>query len=299
MKGKILIGVLLLLSACFEDMVTMDQRLKKEVKAIDDYLAANGINAIKDASGIRVVVTQLGDAGLPPNYENFVKVKYTGKLFSTGTVFEDASTPNDKKLGNFIVGWQIGLAMLPEGSKATLYIPSGYAYGNTAVGNIPANSTLVFNVELEEVTPTTAQINQLEDDIETLDEYLADNEIEGVIEHESGMRYVITHEGSGPSPASIYTQVKLDYVGKAIGSTTPFLDRILEPNADFSSRLVNFPHGLLIGLQFLQKGDKATFYVPSGLAFGSQAVTDPNTGATVIPGNSNIIFTIELLDVLP
>ena len=38
--------------------------------------------------------------------------------------------------------------LMNKGAKATLYIPSGLAYGNQAIGDIPANSNLIFEVTL-------------------------------------------------------------------------------------------------------------------------------------------------------
>lgn len=286
-----------MLASCLDnDFVSLDEQLKKDVKAIDNYLAENGIDAIKDATGIRIQIIQLGTAGLPPNSGNNIVVNYTGRLFSNGNIFDDGTVTG--KLPDYIIGWQIGLSMLPEGSVAKLYIPSGYAYGSSGTGSIPANSILVFDVELESVTPTSSQITRLETDTVAIDDYITQQAIANVVKHESGIRYVITQEGAGITPSSIYSQVKVDYVGKLLEDGTTFLNQLVEPTSDFSSRLVNFPQGLLIGLQLMKQGDKATFYVPSGLAFGPQGVRNNNTGEVVIPPNANIIFEIELLDVI-
>ena len=52
-------------------------------------------------------------------------------------------------LRNVIKGWQIGIPKVSEGGAITLFIPSKLAYGKRAKGsNIPANSVLVFDVEL-------------------------------------------------------------------------------------------------------------------------------------------------------
>ena len=298
MKSKVLVGIVFLLISCLpdDDFISPDEQLKKDVKAIDNYLADNGINAIKDATGIRIQLIQLGTDGLPPNNGNNIVVNYTGRLFSNGVIFDDGTVAG--KLPDYISGWQIGLSMLPEGSVAKLYIPSGYAYGNTGSGSIPANSILVFDVELESVTPTTSQINRLATDTVAIDDYITEQAIANVVKHESGIRYVITQEGAGATPSSIYSQVKVDYVGKLLEDGTTFFTQIVEPTSDFSSRIVNFPQGLLIGLQLLKQGDKATFYVPSGLAFGPEGVRSNTTGEVVIPPNANIIFEIELLDVI-
>ncbi len=83
-----------------------------------------------------------------------VTVHYVGTLMD-GTVF-DASKPRGNQgftftlgAGQVIKGWDVGVAGMKVGGKRKLTIPSDMAYGNQAVGGvIPANSDLIFEVEL-------------------------------------------------------------------------------------------------------------------------------------------------------
>ena len=81
-------------------------------------------------------------------------VNYTGKL-QDGTVFDSSvgKTPFEFTLGagDVIPGWDQGLQGMKVGGKRTLTIPPSLAYGERAVGQIPANSTLIFDVELLDV----------------------------------------------------------------------------------------------------------------------------------------------------
>ncbi|MCU0369158.1 MAG: FKBP-type peptidyl-prolyl cis-trans isomerase [Cyclobacteriaceae bacterium] len=56
---------------------------------------------------------------------------------------------------NYLYAFQVGLPKLPEGSKATLYIPSGLGFGTDALTSggitVPANSNLIYEVELVKV----------------------------------------------------------------------------------------------------------------------------------------------------
>ena len=88
-----------------------------------------------------------------------VTVNYVGAL-TNGTVF-DASASHQETVNGFtfnlgagqvIKGWDQGIVGMKEGGKRTLVIPASLAYGSQAVGDvIPANSTLIFEVELLKV----------------------------------------------------------------------------------------------------------------------------------------------------
>lgn len=81
-----------------------------------------------------------------------VSVHYTGAL-TDGTVFDSSRKRNEPfefrlGAGNVIPGWERGLVGMKIGGRRTLTIPADLAYGTRSVGSIPANSTLVFDIEL-------------------------------------------------------------------------------------------------------------------------------------------------------
>src|ERR1700741_1103412 len=150
-KFRIMVAVLVVLilpfalTSCLNDSDTKSGQdiLQEDVAAIDAYLADNHINAIKDPSGVRMVISVLG-TGFPAQKNSKVDVDYIGKLFSDGSTFDEGNIKTD--LSSLIPGWRIALLTLPAGSKATLFIPSGWAYGSNTQTGIPANSILMFNV---------------------------------------------------------------------------------------------------------------------------------------------------------
>ncbi len=85
-----------------------------------------------------------------------VTVNYVGML-TTGQVFDaSANHGNDGFTfnlggGQVIKGWDQGVVGMKVGGKRELVIPASLAYGSQAVGPIPANSTLVFEIELLKV----------------------------------------------------------------------------------------------------------------------------------------------------
>lgn len=129
-------------------------RVKKEGEDfITNFLDCNE-EAIKTESGLVYYEMTEGE-GAQPTLSNTVEVHYHGTLMD-GTVFDssvDRGQTISFPLGGVIKGWQEGLAMMKEGGKATLVIPSDLAYGDAGSGEvIPPGATLKFEVELFKVS---------------------------------------------------------------------------------------------------------------------------------------------------
>lgn len=119
-----------------------------------NFLATNSKAAgvMTTESGLQYKMIKSGN-GKKPSASNTVKVHYEGKLID-GTVFDSSRKrrePIEFRLDQVIKGWTEGLQLMDEGSVYELYIPYELGYGERPMGNIPAYSTLVFNVELLEI----------------------------------------------------------------------------------------------------------------------------------------------------
>ena len=131
-----------------------------EVTLGDKYVADHKLTVITTASGLKYKVVQ---AGIKPKpiagdsvYVNYVGHTLEGKIFDT-SYEQVAKSAGLQQIGReyeplkfvlgqqgIIPGWQEGILLLNEGSKATLIIPSKLAYGDKAAGpDIPPYSTLV------------------------------------------------------------------------------------------------------------------------------------------------------------
>lgn len=126
---------------------------------IQAYLKAKNLTsqAKKTAGGTWYVISKRG-TGAAPKPGQTVSVKYRGTVLETGKEFDSTAkhgdTPFDFVLGQgqVIQGWDQGIAALPKGSTATLFIPSALGYGERgAGGDIPPNANLSFDVELVDV----------------------------------------------------------------------------------------------------------------------------------------------------
>ena len=123
---------------------------------MQDKLNELSKGAKKTDSGLMYTIEKEG-SGQKANSGDLVSVHYSGYLVD-GTKFDssyDRGTPIDFVLGEgrVIKGWDEGIALLKVGSKAKFIIPPDLGYGSRDVGNglIPANSILIFYVELMEV----------------------------------------------------------------------------------------------------------------------------------------------------
>ena len=116
-------------------------------------LYAPGLQIV--SPGVRKQVLRAGDNSTFPERGDLLTMHYTGSLAASGKVFDSSVKRGDPfrfqiGIGQVIQGWDEGVVRMSLGEKAILHIGSDYAYGSEAVGDgaIPANSDLIFEVEL-------------------------------------------------------------------------------------------------------------------------------------------------------
>jgi len=137
--------------------ITITTLAEKSQAALDEqriqaFLTSKGItNAVRDATGVYYVVSQVGTGTEPIDLSTTVTFNYTGRLLN-GTVFETNTAGTFvNTLATSIPGWQI-LTRYRKGTKIRLIIPSTRAYGNAVKSDlIWANTPLDFDVEIVEV----------------------------------------------------------------------------------------------------------------------------------------------------
>ena len=132
----------------------MEQQRAIEDSIMNDYITKNKIKVAPTASGLYFISKKAGK-GVQAMAGKKVSVHYVGKLLD-GTEFDNSvkrGEPIEFVLGQgqVIPGWDEGIAMMKEGEKAVLLIPSKLAYGERGNQAIPPCSPLVFDVELVKV----------------------------------------------------------------------------------------------------------------------------------------------------
>lgn len=145
-----------------------EEQLETDKQILEDFFEKNNIDAQTTESGLSYIIKEEG-TGKEADAGDQVKVNYSGYVLG-GEYFDSSikSVAEEKGLfdprrdyspfmftlgqGAVIPGWDEGIALLKEGGKATLYIPSTLAYGpRQRSEEIGPNSILVFDVELVEV----------------------------------------------------------------------------------------------------------------------------------------------------
>ena len=129
----------------------------------DSFLARNSraADVVTTASGLQYKVLTAGKGGPKPTDSDVALVNYEGKLLN-GTTFDKSQQPTpmpvvaaDEKIGRqgVVPGFSEALKLMVKGAKYRFWIKPSLAYGSKAAGPIPANSVLVFDLELLDFLP--------------------------------------------------------------------------------------------------------------------------------------------------
>ncbi len=260
--------------------VNLNEQASTDEELIKKYIADNGLKAERDPSGLYYVIEEPGSAE-KPSAQDQIKAHYHGMLLD-GTVFDssvDRGQPFDFPLGRVIPGWQTGIPKFGRGGKGKLIIPSGMAYGPRAAGSIPANSVLVFDVEVIDF------FNQEAKDEEVIKKYITDNKLKAERDP-SGLYYVVETPGTAEKPG-LENQVTVHYHGTLTDGTV--FDSSVDRGKPATFPLNGVVPGWQVGIPKFGKGGKGKLIIPSGMAYGSRP-------AGKIPPNSCLIFDVEVID---
>lgn len=237
-------------------------------------------DTITTASGLKYVIWKKAD-GMKPEVGDNVSVHYAGRLLD-GSPFDnsyDRGQPFTFPLGGgrVIKGWDEGIAYLSVGDSATLIIPAELGYGSMSRPTIPANSTLIFDVELKDVKKVMKPVPYKVEGLDT-------------ISTGTGLKYIRMNKTDGAAVAAGST-VAVHYTG------------YLKDGTIFDSSIsrgepISFPIGVgrVIkgwdeGISLLKVGEKARLLIPWQLAYGEHGA-----GQAIGP-RTDLIFDVELISV--
>jgi FKBP-type peptidyl-prolyl cis-trans isomerase len=265
-----------------QDSQSGDVEAKEEVvKAPENPTEVADADFTVQEGGLKVYDLKVGD-GATPQKGSKVTVHYTGWL-TDGTQFD--SSLNRKKpfsfrleTGGVIQGWHQGVAGMKIGGHRQLVIPAELAYGERAKGKIPANSTLVFEIQLLEIG-----------DIRLPPETMPDTA--GLQKGSKGLKYKDITVGQGAevgkgSPVKAEVTMWLDS-GKFIFSTYQ-----TDKSIPFIQGAQRVLPGWDIGALGMKEGGIRFLEIPAPLAFGTK-------GRGEIKPNATIYAQLEIITVEP
>ena len=303
-------------------LLTVDSPLsleKKEGESLQSYLTTNKITVQPTSSGIYYIESTPGkgmkiDSGCGVKLQFKVSLVDGKQIFSTFDRPEPVSFQYGKRFDT--PGLEQAIGMMKKGTKVTVIVPSKMAFGEQGRGTIvPPYSTIIYNVEIldvlskadyekeqaikktkaEEDQTTKKKEDQIKSDNAKKDEssllqkYLKDNKIT-VKPTTSGLYYIEKIKGTGPR-AMAGKKVRVNYTGKLLnGKVFDSSNGKNPPYFEFSLGAGQVIKGWDEGIAMMNKGGKATFVIPSDIAYGERSMGD-------IQPYSTLVFDVELLDV--
>ena len=281
MKKNLLIAFVVTLSLPFvsysqksKKQAPKKQEVKKEITELNkEYTSPSGLKCklIKKGRGIQ------------PVNGDMVSVHYVGTLTDSAKTKFDSSRDRGKPYsfplggGRVIKGWDEGIALLHAGDIAILTIPPQLGYGDRAMGVIPANATLIFEVELMDVksAPKPWDVNGLKVDSTA-----------------SGLKYIVVCKGD---PNAVKAEngktVKVHYSGFL--TNWKLFDSSVQRDQpyEFPLGMGQVIQGWDEGIALMHVGEKMRLIIPYQLAYGEGG------RPPVIPAKATLIFDVELLEV--
>lgn len=115
---------------------------------IKNYIAKNQLQMTKSDSRLYYRIDEIGE-GEEIKPTAIILAKYSGKLLS-GKIFDEQKEPVELTLNKLVHGWREIAYYLKPGGKATIICPPHLGYGPQAIGDIPKDAILIFDIEIVE-----------------------------------------------------------------------------------------------------------------------------------------------------
>jgi peptidylprolyl isomerase len=200
--------------------------------------------------------------------------------------------------GRVIKGWDQGVVGMGEKAKRTLIIPADLAYGAKESAKIPANSTLLFDIEVHEIITatgaTTAPAAPPAPPPSNPPKFI--KMTDALPTEVTDLTIIDQKVGDGNAAAS--GNVTVHYTGwlydpKAKDGKGSKFDSSVDRKEPFSFPLGGgrVIRGWDVGVAGMKEGGKRTLIIPPAMGYGSRGA------GGVIPPNATLIFDVELIAV--
>jgi FKBP-type peptidyl-prolyl cis-trans isomerase len=315
----------ILLAFAVSGCVTNDwaEKEQKEKDLIAAYVKDNGITEDQKTENGIYYIEEVAGTGLSPKKDDFVIINYTGRYIEDNRIHEtsydslksewdNADTykyfvygPLKFEYGFSIAGINEGLALMKEGGKAELLIPSDKAFYDF--------NPMTYDIELLKVISNPAHEDSL-----VMEKYL--NQIgwdtASTYYEKTGVYVKETHV-EDPNDDHYFQAgdtLYFKYTGKLLDGYGPAVtERIFDSNMqneetvkyvhgqqsyEKGSFMLGFPSALRTSLDTLRYKSKATFVLPSIKAFSDKGLINSQYGYIIVPKFQTVVYDIEVTDLL-
>ena len=211
---------------------------------------------------------------------------------TTGCLEKKADLKSDKGRFSYAVGYEIGRNMKRQGVEIN---EASFVAALRDVMSGDEKAIKLNDEERRDAMKKMAEAKREKDKVaaegnkKTSEEFLTANKAkDGVKTTDSGLQYMVMTEGKGKKPKAT-DKVKVHYTGTLIDGTK--FDSSVDRGKPAEFPLNAVIPGWTEGLQLMTVGSKYKFFIPPQLGYGER-------GNPKIPGNSALIFEVELLDIL-
>ena len=313
---------IILLAFTVSGCVTNDwaEKEQKEKDLIAAYVKDNGISGDQKTENGIYYIEEVAGTGLSPKKDDYVIINYTGRYIADNHIHETSydslksewdNAENYKyfvygplkfEYGFSIAGINEGLALMKEGGKARLLIPSDKAFYDF--------NPMIYDIELLKVISKPVTY-----DSTVMINYLAQNGWDYNSTYDS-TKGTFVKETYTPDPSDEHTfrtkdTLFFNYTGKILDGYNPVVtERIFDSNTDpdkpikyvygasgfASGTMLGFPAALKSALDTLRQGTRATFVLPWDKAFGDKGLINSQYGYVIVPKFQTVVYDIEVVD---
>lgn len=263
------------------------------------YIARENIEVEPDENGIYIIPLEKGKGRCPVAGEK-VDIDFTAYLLNgqeVGSTIGMDETFSFVLGENFVIpGWEVVVPKMHLGERIRVIIPFEMAYGEHQVGLVPAYSNMVYDIKLLKITTQAEQIKQAEEQMKALKaqseqafwDYVKDNNITESTQSGMFFKKTVTTEGA---TVTLGQTARISFEAFYLNGTP--LGNSEQLGGAYSVKYGE--HEVLRGLEeaigLLRVGEKGRFVIPYILAYGENPYGN-------IPAYSNLVFDVELLDIV-
>jgi len=262
------IGLLILSAVLFQNCGKDLGGEAPDLITIEEFIAQNNITPEYSATGLGYVINAPG-SDRRANGLSTVKADVTVKT-TENTLRIDTQGAALLNLFNQVPGFKEGLQLVGDGGSVTLYVPFEIAWGNPGNNSIPAAADVIIDISMTDILV----------DVET---FIEENSLMISDTTDSGAYVLVEEEGDGTFP-TINSSVTVKYSGYFTNG-----DVFDSNDSGLQIALAQVITAWQEGIPKFSKGGKGKLYVPYEAAYGTN-------GSQSIPGYTDIIFDIELID---